>query len=186
MKYILFKQIDTHDVIIDTLMESQFSQVNKITYKNNIIYTYDMTYVDDLNVLFEDLSGELLSDFLVYISPSIEEKTLYQHIDQLDAFVEKNVNLKRGVIHNQYLVSHQHLSNVTTMKKFILGKFHDQHYMLETIKTYLERNQNMMTASKELFIHRNTLMMRLEKFKDVTGFDVKTFYDGFLIYHLLI
>jgi DNA-binding PucR family transcriptional regulator len=75
---------------------------------------------------------------------------------------------------------------MTTMKKFILGKFHDQHYMLETIKTYLESNQNMMTASKELFIHRNTLMMRLEKFKDVTGFDVKTFYDGFLIYHLLI
>ena len=54
MKYILFKQIDINDVVIDTFMESQFSQVNKIVYKNQVIYTYDMTYVDDLKVLFED------------------------------------------------------------------------------------------------------------------------------------
>lgn len=186
MKYILFKQIDTKDTMIDTLMESQFSQVNKIVYQKNIIYTYDLTYVDDLKVLFEDLSGELLSDFLVYISPSIEEKALFDHIRQLDDLVEKNFNLKRGVIDNQYLVRNKLLQNDTNIKKFILGKFHDQHYMLDTIKTYLESDQNMMTASKELFIHRNTLMIRLEKFKEVTGFDVKTFYDGFLIYHLLI
>jgi sugar diacid utilization regulator len=44
----------------------------------------------------------------------------------------------------------------------------------------------MITASKELFIHRNTLMMRLEKFNDATGFDMKSFKDGFLMYHLFI
>ena len=186
MKYILFKQIDINDVVIDTFMESQFSQVNKIVYKNHVIYTYDVTYVDDLKVLFEDLSGELLSDFLVYISPSIDEKSLFSHIDQFDQLVEKELNIERGVIHNQYLVSLRLHMNMTSMRKFILGKYHDQQYMLDTIKVYLENNQNMMTASKELFIHRNTLMIRLEKFKEVTGFDVKSFYDGFLIYHLLI
>lgn len=186
MKYILFKQIDINDVVIDTFMESQFTQVNKIEYKNNIIYTYESTYVENLNILFEDLSGELLSDFLVYMSPSIDEKALFNHIDQFDELVDKNLNIKRGVIHNQYLVSQKLQLSMSSMKKFILGKYHDQHYMLDTIKTYLESNQNMMTASKELFIHRNTLMIRLEKFKEVTGFDVKTFYDGFLIYHLLI
>lgn len=186
MKYILFKQIDTNDVVIDTFMESQFSQVNKQVYKDNIIYTYDTTYVDDLKVLFEDLSGELLSDFLVYVSPSIEEKSYVSHIDQFNEILNKNLNLKRGVIHNQLLVSHLLHKNESNLRKFVLGKYDDQPYMLDTIKTYLECNQNMMTASKELFIHRNTLMMRLEKFKEVTGFDVKTFYDGFLIYHLLI
>ncbi|MGB0203148.1 MAG: helix-turn-helix domain-containing protein, partial [Acholeplasmataceae bacterium] len=72
------------------------------------------------------------------------------------------------------------------LKIFILGKYHDQSYMLHTIQTYLESNQNMITASKELFIHRNTLMMRLEKFNDATGFDMKSFKDGFLMYHLFV
>lgn len=185
MKYILFKQIGSQDIMMDAFMETQFSQINKIIYKQNIIYTYELSYIDDLKVLFEDLSGELLSDFLVYVSPSIEPHALFNHIDLLDQILEKNQNIKHGVMNNQYILS-QTLTNIHgVLKKFILGKYKDQHYMLQSIKTYLESNQNMMTASKELFVHRNTLMMRLDKFKDVTGFDVKTFYDGFLMYHLL-
>jgi hypothetical protein len=185
MKYILFKQIGSQDILMDAFMETHFSQMNKIIYKQNVIYTYEFSYVDDLKVLFEDLSGELLSDFLVYVSPSIEPHMIFSHVDVLDQIIEKSQNLKRGVMNNQWILS-QNLTNFHgTLKKFILGKYKDQQYMLQTIKTYLESNQNMMTASKELFVHRNTLMMRLDKFKDVTGFDVKTFYDGFLMYHLL-
>ena len=184
MKYVLFKQLGSFDIMMDTIMETQFSQVHKMTYQDDVIYTYVDTYVDDLTVLFEDLSGELLSDFLVYISPSMEEKEVPKHIELCQSILKK-MHLKRGVLSNRVILNMMLHHIDASIKKFILGKYHQQAYMIDTIKTYLEHNQNMMTASKELFIHRNTLMMRLDKFKEVTGFDVKTFYDGFLIYHLL-
>ena len=184
MKYLLFRQLGSHDIMMDTIMETQFSKVYKMTYQDDIIYTYVNAYVEDLKVLFEDLSGELLSDFLVYMSPAMDEKEVPQHIEMCQTIL-KNIHVERGVLSNRDILKKLLHQYDTTTKKFILGKYHQQTYMIDTIKTYLEHNQNMMTASKELFIHRNTLMMRLEKFKEVTGFDVKTFYDGFLIYHLL-
>ena len=44
----------------------------------------------------------------------------------------------------------------------------------------------MSQASKNLYIHRNTLTQRLDKFLQITGFDARKFMDGLLIYHLLI
>ena len=57
--------------------------------------------------------------------------------------------------------------------------------MIDTIKTYLEADQNMSFASKILYVHRNTLIQRIDKFQQVTGFDVKVFIDAYLIYHLI-
>jgi DNA-binding PucR family transcriptional regulator len=51
--------------------------------------------------------------------------------------------------------------------------------------TYLECNQHALKASKALYIHRNTLMMRLDNFYEATGFDVRTFLDGFHMYYVL-
>ena len=41
--------------------------------------------------------------------------------------------------------------------KHILKKYAEDQIMLETIKVYLESNQNTIKASKKLYIHRNTL-----------------------------
>jgi DNA-binding PucR family transcriptional regulator len=57
--------------------------------------------------------------------------------------------------------------------------------MQESIKIYLESNQNMSLAAKKLYVHRNTLIQRLDKFHQTTGFDVRVFSDAYLIYHLM-
>jgi len=71
------------------------------------------------------------------------------------------------------------------IKHFILKKYAHDLIMHETIKVYLESNQNMVTAAKKLYVHRNTLIQRIDKFHQVTGFDLKNFYDAFLIYHFI-
>ena len=37
--------------------------------------------------------------------------------------------------------------------------------MIDTIKVYLDSNLNMVNAAKTLYIHRNTLIQRLDKFR---------------------
>ncbi len=52
------------------------------------------------------------------------------------------------------------------------------HELLKTIKAYLDNNLNVSEASRVLYIHRNTLMYRLDKFHKMTGLDCSKFGVG--------
>ena len=54
-----------------------------------------------------------------------------------------------------------------------------------TAEIFLKCNLNINAASKELFMHRNTLIYRLDKIKEHTGLDLKKFCDAF-IFHVLM
>lgn len=53
--------------------------------------------------------------------------------------------------------------------------------LLNTVKVYLENNLNISEASRVLYIHRNTLMYRLEKFNKMTGLECSKFDVGMRI-----
>lgn len=49
---------------------------------------------------------------------------------------------------------------------------------LATIQTFFENNLNVSETSRQLFIHRNTLVYRMEKLQKATGLDIRTFEDA--------
>lgn len=50
--------------------------------------------------------------------------------------------------------------------------------MLHTVNKFFENNLNVSETSRQLFIHRNTLMYRIEKLQRVTGLDIRVFDDA--------
>ena len=50
--------------------------------------------------------------------------------------------------------------------------------ILITINKFFENHLNISETSRKLFIHRNTLVYRLEKIKKITGLDLKKFEDA--------
>jgi len=50
--------------------------------------------------------------------------------------------------------------------------------LLSSLRAFLNSNMNISEASKALYIHRNTLLYRMEKFKKLTGLDATNFEDG--------
>lgn len=50
--------------------------------------------------------------------------------------------------------------------------------MMETIRAFFRNDLNLSTTARELFIHRNTLIYRLEKIRKETGFDLRHFRDA--------
>ena len=46
---------------------------------------------------------------------------------------------------------------------------------LITIQTFFDNNLNVSETSRKLFVHRNTLVYRLEKIKKLTGLDLREF-----------
>lgn len=49
---------------------------------------------------------------------------------------------------------------------------------LTTINTFLENNLKVSETSRQLYVHRNTLLYRLEKLEKYTGLDIRIFDDA--------
>lgn len=56
---------------------------------------------------------------------------------------------------------------------------------LYTIQKFFENNLNVSETSRKLFLHRNTLVYRLEKIKKITGLDLREF-DHAIIYKIAL
>lgn len=56
------------------------------------------------------------------------------------------------------------------------GRLSDE--MLDTVRVFFENDLNLTAASKQLFIHRNTLNYRLDKIKKDFGLDLRSFRDA--------
>lgn len=52
------------------------------------------------------------------------------------------------------------------------------HETLFTIQRFFENNLNVSETSRKLFVHRNTLVYRLEKIRKITGLDLREFDDA--------
>ncbi len=60
----------------------------------------------------------------------------------------------------------------------VLMKLLAEEYLLETVEVFFDKNMSLTQTSKQLGIHRNTLLYRLDKIKKVIGLDPRKFNDA--------
>lgn len=58
--------------------------------------------------------------------------------------------------------------------------------LMKTVHAFFENNLNISATSKSAFMHRNTLIYRLEKIRKETGFNIKNFNDARLFSEILM
>lgn len=51
-------------------------------------------------------------------------------------------------------------------------------HLIETLQTFFDFNLSITETAKHLFVHRNTLIYRIKKVKEVTGLDPQNFTDA--------
>lgn len=156
-------------------------------FDNELILYYTTSYIDTIKEVISNLVEDMYIDLRVY------ESKKYKSMDMLKAdfaYVKsklKEIPFHIDNYHNNISILSYNLANIESrMEKLVLGNYYNNPEMLKTVKVFLENNQNSSTASKELYVHRNTLNQRLDKFITETGFNVKNFKEAFLIYHLLM
>ncbi|WP_027965334.1 PucR family transcriptional regulator [Halalkalibacillus halophilus] len=64
----------------------------------------------------------------------------------------------------------------------ILRQAEKDEELLHTIKTVIQHQANVSLAAKSLFMHRNTVQNRMDKFYELTGLDVRQFEDSLKAY----
>ena len=57
--------------------------------------------------------------------------------------------------------------------------------MMETARAFFQNDLNLSTTARKLFIHRNTLLYRMDKIRKATGLDLRKFEDAVVFRFLM-
>lgn len=187
MKFIYFYSNEKIIDYIPFLIEVFSPTINIVKYQSN---DKSLTiYFDYINGEIDELVESLVSD--MFVSFTIYESIVYSDLKKAEEqFILFKEIIKTNQVNAIYLNQKTLLSQVINnkndlIKEFILSDYYNDLEMKKTIITFLENDQNVSNASKALYLHRNTLNQRLDKFQNKTSFDIKKFIDGYLIYRLL-
>lgn len=166
--------------------ESFITFIEKIEKNNFLILIFKDVFEINFNELIDNLTEDLLVDLRLYESNGFSK--LIELNTYLDNVIPYLVNIPFDNVNYltiKNIVSYQKKPLDKKLIKLILGKYFQDYEMLKTIKTFILESFNASKASGELFLHRNTLLQRLDKFYEETGFNPKEFYDSYLIFDLL-
>ena len=156
--------------------------------------------IKDLEKLARSINDTLLSEF--YFNAVIGIGTCVTGIKELaHSFKEAQVALEVGKVFDteKTIISYENLGiarliyqlPTTLCDMFLKEVFKrgsieslDQETLF-TIQKFFENNLNVSETSRKLFVHRNTLVYRLEKIKKLTGLDLREF-DHAIIFKIAL
>ncbi|MFD2924374.1 PucR family transcriptional regulator [Halobacillus naozhouensis] len=74
----------------------------------------------------------------------------------------------------------------TMISDALFASVRDDRELLQTIQIFLESGSNATLAAKRLYMHRNSLQYRVDKFIEKTGVDIKQFQGAVVTYLSLL
>ncbi|NLK38639.1 MAG: PucR family transcriptional regulator [Clostridiales bacterium] len=148
---------------------------------------FDMKDVENIAVtIAETLNSEFYTKVSIGISTAVDNIK-----DLARAFKEAQVALEVGKVFDteKNIVSYENLGIgrliyqlPTTLCEMFLQEVFKKGSLdsldretLMTVQSFFENNLNVSETSRKLFVHRNTLVYRLEKIRKLTGLDLREF-----------
>ena len=184
--------ISAYDVVSGLFPDKQKDFVFNISENDTVLVKEIKRGIDQHDIeklaasIVDTLNGEHYIKAVVGIgTPIANVKDLAQ------SFKEAQIAIEVGKVFDteQAIVSYDHLGIArliyqlpTTLCEMFLKEVFKQGSIesldaetLFTIQRFFENNLNVSETSRGLFVHRNTLVYRLEKIKKLTGLDLREF-----------
>ncbi|MGM9971458.1 MAG: helix-turn-helix domain-containing protein [Anaeroplasmataceae bacterium] len=158
----------------------------KIEESNNIISIFYS--LDDRELVYDgllSLIGELDKNVKVVLSNSYDNDYLMISYEIIkDYFIQSE--LSESIYKEEEFLLHLVLNGkIDNLDKVVFKSLSQDKNMLECIKVFIENDMNTTKTANILYLHRNTLINKIDKFNDITGYNVKKFKDAMIIYHIL-
>ncbi|MDY4212251.1 MAG: helix-turn-helix domain-containing protein [Eubacteriales bacterium] len=169
-------RIDDNDLVVIKEFEDEISKEKSIQLGQ---------------VIYDTLAGEGM------ISTSVGISTIVDTIQELaQAYREARIALEVGKVFDteKNVISYDNLGIgrliyqlPTTLCELFLNEVFKKESInvldsetIYTIQKFFENNLNVSETSRKLFVHRNTLVYRLDKIKKLTGLDLREFDDAII------
>ena len=203
----LINIVSTNDVSAYDVIQNLFPDKNKDFVFNitetDIVLVKDIKnniYVKDLEKLARSISDTLQTEFFTRVNVGIGTPVMGVK-DLARSFKEAQIAIEVGKVFDteKNIVSYDNLGiarliyhlPTTLCETFLKEVFKKgsidslDHETLFTIQRFFENNLNVSETSRKLFVHRNTLVYRLDKIKKLTGLDLREF-DHAIIFKIAL
>ncbi|MCM1335509.1 MAG: helix-turn-helix domain-containing protein [Bacteroides sp.] len=203
----LISIVATNDVSAYDVIQNLFPDKNKdfvfnITESDIVLVKEIKNNIDvkDLEKLARSISDTLSTEFFTRVNvgigtPVMGVKGLARSFKEAQMAIEvgkvfdteknivsyDNLGIARLIYHLPTTLCETFLKEV--FKKGSIDSL--DHETLFTIQRFFENNLNVSETSRKLFVHRNTLVYRLDKIKKLTGLDLRQF-DHAIIFKIAL
>jgi len=166
--------VDEHQMILVKALENtdDYAEVSQVA--KSIRDTLNMEAMVSVRVSYGTIVEELKS-----VSKSYKEAAMALDVGKV-FYVEKNIlaynELGIGRLIHQLPVSLCGMFLKEVFDGDMKGLFDEEELM--TVFSFFENNLNISETARQLYVHRNTLVYRLEKIQKKTGLDVRKFEDA--------
>lgn len=187
MRFIILNKTKNEEII--SLIKDLYKEVY-IENRSNITIIY---YVDNYYENIKDLIDTIILDFGEVISIH-EGFSLNKHVDHSLVDIYIDLVIKYNLLKDNYtnLIDLSFYSNNVDVSRFIV-KFNKQ--ILQPIinkddnriilNKFFENNLNVLKTSKDLFINRNSLLLRLESISRKIGYNIQDFKTASLVFTIM-
>lgn len=165
------------------------SNINVIIYNESIIIIGNFDNVlDHINSIKETINNDLYKK--CYISYCEVDNYLNIKNAYKDTLYKLQLAFKYGVSEEVFDDNKLILEGIIEaipedIKNEFFSRFNSKiseldNEMIRTIEIFFKCGLNLSDSARELFIHRNTLIYRLEKIQKITGYDIRIFNNAML------
>lgn len=149
------------------------------------------------NIAYDQIIDILMSDLYVkinfFVGPFLVD--IVHITDHYHSFIESAQTVlsysKNSVVTYvdavpYLLIDQSHPDLLTEITQIILQEYMDDDDTLKMIDTFVQFNLNISETAKELYMHRNSLQYRLDRFHENTGIDIRQFHHAMAVYLALL
>ena len=166
--------VDESNVILikELLPEDDYTRLEQVA--NTVVDMMNMEAMMNVRVAYGTIVGELKE-----VSKSYKEAKMALDVGKI-FYAEKKVSayntLGIGRLIHQLPINLCRIFIDEIFGSNVPSELDDE--TLTTINKFFENNLNVSETSRQLFVHRNTLVYRIEKLEMSTGLDIRTFEDA--------
>ncbi len=168
--------IDQNSIVLVKELDEEYKKDDIINYANMIVDTYNTELMEKCYVAI----GSPVSD-LKNVSASFKEAKMALEVGQIfstNKYIANYEELGMGRLICQLPISLCELFVEEVLKGMSISEIDSE--MLITIDKFFENSLNVSETSRQLYIHRNTLVYRLDKLLKSTGLDLRKFDDAII------
>lgn len=183
MNYIVicFKQEKVKSDILIDFLKGLLGNVCCSNISNNLIVSYQLE--EDIN--FKEIANMIVDDFYLDITLLDINSSNIDYVNSMIELYNKIENKSYIYLNDKDIITKSSKLNNDNIKKEILKEFYYDSEMLNIIKVFLENDLNISSTSTLLYLHRNTLTNKIDKFIKITNYDIRKFKDSYIIYKLI-
>lgn len=190
--FYLIYQKNLNEEILNQVFKSLYEDINIINYKGNyVLNTNDLNLIDKYTP--QIIETESYTKTYIINLGKINNKKEFEFKIDLSNRLKKYIfieNSNRKYFNIYDLTLYNIIDSIGKDKSYpILFNYNliekIDKLVLEAGIAFIENGFNISKTSNNIYLHRNTLIYRLEKIKDILGMDIRNFNEA-CIYYLIV